>query len=225
MLICALFCGIALGGVYDILRITRYLINGADSNDISPRVRALRERFSLPPALQLPKKKNKRPSNKRKTMISAIVLFIQDLLFCLLFALAASLLLYQTNDGQLRLSAIVVMLLGFILYLVTVGRWSKRFWTLLTILVQMAFCWIGALLIYPLRLLWRWLKKPFGWMIGRVRGINNRFKQRFELKKQARIQRKQAKEKDNSEEFAAKRKLAGQSPDGKRIFVSGGRRK
>lgn len=225
MLICALFCGIALGGVYDILRITRYLINGADSNDISPRVRALRERFSLPPALQLPKKKNKRPSNKRKTIISAIVLFIQDLLFCLLFALAASLLLYQTNDGQLRLSAIVVMLLGFILYLVTVGRWSKRFWTLLTILVQMAFCWIGALLIYPLRLLWQYLKKPLQRLAEQMRRLYHHVTHGIKKRKQACLKRKQKKDQNIVMNVGGNRRLAGQCPDGKRIFVSGGKRK
>ena len=225
MLICALFSGVALGFVYDVLRMTRFWIEGIDPKVLSPRLGALKERVSLSPALRLPKRKSKRSADKMKGIFSAVVLFVQDLLFCLLFAVVAALLLYQTNDGQLRLSAIVLMLLGLALYLATIGRLTKRFWALWTILLSALLCWIGALLIYPVRLLWRWLKKPFGWMIGRVRGIINRFKQKFELKKQARIQRKQAKEKDNSEEFAAKRKLAGQSPDGKRIFVSGGRRK
>ena len=225
MLFCALLCGVALGCVYDVLRMTRFWTDGIEPTALSPRVKVLRDRLTMPSALRLPKRKSKRPSNKKKAILSAVVLFIQDLLFCLLFAVVASLLFYQTNDGQLRMSAIVVMSLGLALYLTTIGRLAKRFWIILTILLSSILGWIVALLIYPVRLLLRCLKKPFSWLIGRVRGICDRVKQRFELKKQARIQRKQAKEKDNSEKFANKRKLVGQSPDGKRVFVLGGKRK
>ena len=224
MLMYALFCGVALGCVYDALRKTRFWIGGASLSKISPRMVTIRDRLLLPPSLSLKIRKNKKTSDKTRTVIAAIVLFIQDVLFCLLFAVVAALLLYQTNDGQLRLSAIVVMLLGIGLYLATLGRCVKRFWMVLTIVLRSFVCWIVALLIYPARLLWRWLEQPRRWLIGRLHYIQNRIKLAMERKKQVKIKRKQIKQQQEIAESTITRKLVGQQPDGRFVFVSGGRR-
>ena len=223
MLVCALFCGTLLGGVYDALRMIRFRTGNENLTALPPRIAAIQEKTTLPVWLRFRLRKKEKPSPKKKNVTLTVVLFLQDVSFCLLFAVAAALLLYQTNDGQLRLSVIAVMLAGMGLYLLTVGRIVKRFWMLLTVIMRAVFCWTIALLIYPARLVWRWLARPRLWLIGRVLRFHARIQCRMAQRKQARMQRRQQKEKEIISEATA-RKLAGPRPDGKHVFVSGGRR-
>ena len=226
MLICALICGMILGGVYDILRMTRVWISGFNHGAISPRMTAIKNALSLPDSLQLKSNKKIKPSTKKRMAIATGILCAQDILFCLLFAVVAALLLYQTNDGQLRLSAIVAMLLGMGLYLATLGRVLQQVWPLLTILLRAILIWIIAILIYPIRLLGRLLEFPTRWLAGQWRHVCSHIKAYLERRKQAKEQRKQKKNhnKINKAEAIANIKFAGQQPDGKYVFVSGRRR-
>jgi hypothetical protein len=209
---------LALGCVYDILRVLRL----TDTTE-SPRVALICGKLALPQVLR-PHiyVKIKQPSVRIKRLARGIRLFFEDVLFCVLFAVTAILLLYYTNDGQLRLSAIACMLIGFGVYFATLGRITKLLFMLVFVLLRAVLCWTTALLIYPLRVLWRALERPWLWLICRYRGMLSRIRGCMEQRRATKAQRKN--NVADSAPTEQPRRLLAQQPDGKRVFVAGGKR-
>ena len=56
-------------------------------------------------------------------IVSLVVVFLEDILFFLTLSAFGVLFLYACNRGQLRVSILTAMALGFIGYLLTVGKW------------------------------------------------------------------------------------------------------
>jgi hypothetical protein len=218
MLLWAFLGGLALGCVYDILRVLRL----TDTTE-SPRVALICGKLALPQVLR-PHiyVKIKQPSVRIKRLARGIRLFFEDVLFCVLFAVTAILLLYYTNDGQLRLSAIACMLIGLGVYFATLGRITKPLFMLLFVLLCAVLCWTTALLIYPLRVLWRGLERPRRWLIHRYCGMISRIRSRIEQRRVIKAQRKN--NVADSTSLKQTRRLWAQQPDGKRVFVAGGKR-
>ena len=54
--------------------------------------------------------------------LNILLVFFQDILYFLLLSVAAVLFIYVCNRGQLRISILVCMALGFVFYIKTVGR-------------------------------------------------------------------------------------------------------
>lgn len=218
MLLWAFLAGLALGCAYDILRILRL----TDTTE-SPRVAFVRRKLILPQALRphMPCK-IKHPPARIKHLVTGVKLFFEDVLFCVLFAVTAILLLYYTNDGQLRLSAISCMLIGFGVYFATMGRITKPLFMLVFLLLRAVICWTTALVIYPLRVVWRALERPRLWLICRYRGMLSHIHTYMEQRRAIKAQRKN--NVADSAPTEQPRRLLEQQPDGKRVFVAGGRR-
>ncbi|MBE6557885.1 MAG: hypothetical protein E7661_02590 [Ruminococcaceae bacterium] len=106
-LLCFLFLasfasGIAMGGVYDLLSLSR-LVLGFSSDQKHPRTLA----------------------GSRKKIFTALgrcLLFAEDLCFVLLCGICLLLLLYFINDGVFRFWAPMGLCCGFFVYRVTLGR-------------------------------------------------------------------------------------------------------
>lgn len=190
MLCCSLLCGVALGVCYDVLRLTRMSMG----EDLPQAATLLQQRLSLPERLRLLSAQSvpKEPRKERKAL-KYMVLLIEDVIFCLICGVTIALLLYQTNDGQFRISAVVVMLGGVGVYLLTVGRLIRLFSGLIVVIVRSAVAWIMAIVAYPIATLIRLIAK---WTAPLRRRLKNRvashwhtIKQKLQLRKQARLLR------------------------------------
>jgi hypothetical protein len=84
---------------------------------------------------------------------------LEDIVCMLTVSVVLLLILYATNDGQFRLSAVVAMLLGYLLYRVTVKRGFQTVVALLRSCLLVIGIWIVALVSYPARVLLAWLGK------------------------------------------------------------------
>lgn len=137
MLVYAAVAGFCLGMAYDALRFLRVLCGD------EPRER----KGSRPPLL-------------------AVLLFVEDLIFAMVATLTLILLLYYTNDGQLRAPAILGMAGGFFVYMQTVARLTariekalcrllKRAVKFLLLLLLRPLLWVGTLTAKAARFLWR----------------------------------------------------------------------
>ncbi len=188
MLFGCLLCGVILGFLYDFLRMTRMWI----STELPPKAKILKAKLILPRRFRLfPNRVHKPKQIKRAKTIEFILIFLEDIFFCLLCALSVILLLYQTNDGQLRLSAIALLIIGFALYLVTIGKWMRFLSSTLTVLLAAVFTWAIAILAYPIvvamRRCWRWISLFFYFVQRKIKnsikGIMTRIKGQLELRK------------------------------------------
>lgn len=99
LLVAATLLGLCLGVVFDLLHLFRAFLDGDGSHPKHPRAHAL---------------------------LLQILLFWQDLFFILASSWSLVILLYYTNDGQIRLLAVCGMACGFLLYRRTLGRLLAR---------------------------------------------------------------------------------------------------
>ena len=158
MLTCSALCGVCFGFVYDVLRWIR---------PWSPRVtsvsaQTLAHRLALPPRLRS-RRESRQVRPKRPRLVQAIlygVLMLEDILYCLGCAVALTLILYATNDGQMRISAIALFGVGWAVYTLTLGLIVRRVSCYLFVLLRATAVWCVALTLAPVRLLarlmWRW---------------------------------------------------------------------
>ncbi len=145
--------GSALGLFYDGLRITRIFLGESYSTDGG--------RFY---ERELPLIGKIRKKGKRRALRA--VIFAEDFLFCILAGILQILLFYQLHNGNVRLPAILLALVGFFAYRFTIGRpimWcSER----IAFAVECALRYVLFVLLWPVRLLLLLLKKAYGRVIA-----------------------------------------------------------
>jgi hypothetical protein len=107
MFVYAVLTGFGLGLVYDGFRILRMALG--DSTAASSPARRRENASEL-------------RSPRRRAPVLTAFLFVEDLVFMLIAAVALIILGYYTNDGQLRAPAPLGMACGFFVYIHTVSR-------------------------------------------------------------------------------------------------------
>lgn len=211
MLLWALLGGALLGCLYDLFSFHR-----RECKENSSCAARLAERTRLPGPLAWRKQRAK--SSKRE-WVSIVVLMAHDVLFCLLFALAAVLLLYYTNDGQWRWSVPIGMLSAFLLYRATLGRLVRRALEILLILMRALLLWTIALLLYPIRRMWRLWEKPRRMLIAWGRRLYHRLLSGV----RGQIEKRRARQKTSDIPDEVKQHVHNRRPpDGKTVFAKGG---
>ncbi len=137
LLLASFGAGIALGCVYDLLRMSRMLIS-----------------------LEHPVE-GKRTSCTRQEKLRygclRLILFAEDVLFALLCGLTLILLSYFINDGEIRWIAPVGMICGYYAYRMTAGKLIRRVLDLLASVMHK-----GAARL--LRFIWKLLYAPLKWL-------------------------------------------------------------
>lgn len=218
MLLWALACGAVLGALYDLIAVAR-----GSRGELPPILVQLRKKLTLPPALRLPKKEKSLSENKRKReWIGVVLLFWQDVLLCLFFAIVAVLLLYYTNDGQWRTGVIALMLFSFFGYRATVGRPMRLVLLFFRTALSLLLSWIAAILIYPVRLLWQLSEKPRLWLMSCVLRLYRRLLASVDAQRRKREKRRRKSEKNASQNVAQSPMKTRRPPDGKTVFSRGG---
>lgn len=117
--------GAALGFVYDVFRFVRVL-----SGEVTDQKRG-----------------------RLRGFLSATVVFFEDFVFCIICGVSFLLLIYYTNDGQLRGLALIGTLAGAFLYSNTIGRLTSRLFPWLGIQVRRIAAAIVKILLLPFVLL------------------------------------------------------------------------
>ena len=156
MLLCSFLGGVVLGLLYEILALPRILLCG----EFSPVVRTLYRNISQYPRFytrrNIETSQRCTPDTKRRALLPLLLRIPSDLIFCLLAALLLLIILYATNDGEFRLSAAALMLLGLLICHLSFAKW-------LSLGVQIVFTVLFSI-VRALALTWI---SPF-WMIGRI---------------------------------------------------------
>lgn len=139
MFVYAVLTGFCLGPVYDGLRILRMALGDSTAAEGS-----VRRKGSTP--------ETREPV--RRPLLLTVLLFAEDLVFMLVASVALILLVYYTNDGQLRAPSLVGMACGFFVYIHTVSRPLVRLAELALVLIRRIGRVCLRLLTIPLKGLW-----------------------------------------------------------------------
>ena len=148
--------GACFGGVYDVLRITRVLLGVHYSRRTADRLRAIK----LPLLSQTRRKK--------ESPLLGIVIFLEDLFFCLFVASVMILLFYGANHGKLRFPAFLLAAVGFLLYRASLGRTVMTFSEVIAFFAEVFIRYVIFFAGYPIRISCRVGKRFVGCVWSRL---------------------------------------------------------
>lgn len=166
----ALILGVCLAALYDLLRITRVFLGVHYSRRAADRL----QRIRLP--LLSPHKKS------TESRALGTVVFFEDLLFCVFSGVAFILLFYRANNGKIRFPVFICAAAGFLLYRGTLGRAVMLFSEVIAFGIETVVRYAAFFISYPFRML-------FSWLVGRIRQIVKRGKERKQRAKRRRFTR------------------------------------
>lgn len=162
----AVALGFMLGVVYDVLRITHILCGVHYVKRFSQDERQVADMDLMSVALRRPRKR------VLHTMRSVLI-FTEDLLFGLVCGVSLVILLYYTNDGQLRALALFGMACGFFVYHQTLGRLIMLFSEVIVLAVRRFVRWTLRLVLMPIQwlalLLYRIIGRRVAQLVKRIR--------------------------------------------------------
>ena len=145
--LCAGLLGLTLGALYDLLRITRVFLGVHYSRRTARRLRGLRLPFLSP------------RSKKRESRALGVVVFFEDLFYCLFAGIAIILLFYECNNGKIRYPVFLMIALGFLLYRYTLGRIVMLFSEAIVFVLETAVRYVFFFLLCPFRFLYGCIKR------------------------------------------------------------------
>ena len=135
------FCGVAMGIVYDVLRLSRVMLG---FHYISSKSALIKNKFTE----RFPIKNNIDITNK---ISFKIILFFEDLAFVLAFALVFILVLFYGNSGIFRLVFLIAIVLGFFAYYFSLGKITILFFDVWVIYIRTLVCYLIYYLLLPFR--------------------------------------------------------------------------
>lgn len=158
----ALLLGAILAFLYDLIRITRVFLGVHYCRRTSKRLQEIRLPFIKPYGRR----------TERRAL--GIVVFFEDLFFCIVAAIAMILLFYQTNNGNIRIPAFFLAGAGFLIYRGTLGRTVMLFSEVISFCIEVCLRYITFFLTLPIRFLAQKLTKGIRCVARRVEHIHKR---------------------------------------------------
>lgn len=152
----AFLLGVCLGGLYDVLRITRIFLGEHYSRHTVARLRAV----------HLPLIGGYREHRARRAL--GAVILIEDFLFCIVAGVAFILLHYEAFNGKFRISVLLLSALGFWIYRATLGKPVMLFSETVAFCLEIGFRYAVFFVLFPIRWTGAKLIRLLGQSIGAV---------------------------------------------------------
>jgi hypothetical protein len=174
----AFLLGAILAFCYDLLRLTRIFFGVHYCRRGAKRLHEIRLPFIKPYGRR----------TERRAL--GIVVFFEDLFFCIASAIAVILLLFQYNNGKFRFPVLIVIGVGFLIYRATLGRAFLLLSEVIAFCIEVCFKYTVYFITLPFRLTVGFLKDWITRIAGRVQGIHKRsMRRRCTEQEIARLQR------------------------------------
>ena len=182
MLLCSFLCGIGLGAAYDVLRLLR-IMSATEPRDVNIGRRQERKVLMTDEKKELPLPcflriygKSIRPigfmnapkSSSLRAILNHLLIFFEDIAFFVLSGVAISLVLYYTNDGQLRFLSPICALIGFVIYYKTVGRLTERVERVAAFVIRSGLTYLLLTLLLPFVLLFKGIRLAASATVGKI---------------------------------------------------------
>ena len=158
--------GLGLGAFYDLFRITRVFLGVHYSRRAASRLQSIRLPYL-------------RPWRKREeSRLLGIVVFLEDLLFCIIAGISLVLLFYEANDGKFRFLALLCAAAGFLTYRGTLGRLVMMFSEIIAFAIDAAIRYAAFFIALPFRMLYRLIRRRAALLARRVTFTQRKKKRR-----------------------------------------------
>ena len=158
----ALLLGVGLGAIYDALRITRVFLGVHYSRKAAKRLEQIRLPFLGT------------CGRRHESRLLGVIVFVEDLLFCILAGVAVILLLYEMNNGKIRLPVFFCAAAGFLIWRATLGRAVMLFSEAIAFGIEVAIRYICFFVLLPLRTAGKWIAAKIRRTVGRVRDAHRK---------------------------------------------------
>ena len=149
----AFLCGVAMGVLYDVLRLSRAMLG---FHYISANSPLIKNKFTK----RFPLKKNVDITSKASFKT---ILFFQDMIFVLTFAVVFIFVLFYGNNGTFRAIFLFAIALGFLVYYFSFGKLTVLFFDMWVIYIRTLICYVIYYAMLPIRFIarksWMLLKK------------------------------------------------------------------
>ncbi len=152
MLGCALICGVLIGMIYDVMQCLCFGYGANQAPWMDRWIARIDRPYTAKSCLR-----DRSKARTARAVCKAILQFLVDAFIFLLFAVVISVLLYYTNDGQFRSSAVAMSLIGFGLYRCTIRRLLSPLLLLIRAVLRAGVYWTLTIVTYPVRCVLRWL--------------------------------------------------------------------
>ena len=133
----ALVMGVAFGMIYDVIRIIHVLTGVGRYSGF----------------------KNEKRSLGKRRISGSILIFLLDVIFCILFTVCFAVLSYAFCDGRFRMFVLISTIAGFAAYILTVGRAVMYFSEVIVYYLKLAAGYVVRAVMFPVKLFSRALKK------------------------------------------------------------------
>lgn len=147
----AIVLGVVLGVLYSVLELTRLVLG--EGQPATPQCFFRRIHALSQPVSATPKKK---PRARRVFLF--LLRFFEDVFFCLSLIIGIILLAYVGNNGRIRWFILLGVLVGFVVYMGTIGVLFSRISSGLAVLIR----WVARSILYvmmlPLKMMLRGIK-------------------------------------------------------------------
>jgi len=152
LIIRSFLLGVVIGLFYDALRIVRIARN--------PQIKTPHCFDRLCNASPFLYKSNKsRSSDSPKTI--PVLTFIEDILFFTVATISLILFFLSENDGEIRFYCIIFFVIGFTVYINSIGKITLSFSASIIFLSRWLLYWVIYIIMLPVRALFRYLMKLF----------------------------------------------------------------
>lgn len=121
LLLASFFFGAVAGVLYDTVRLQRVLL-GICRYSSAEAAPVFRPKFC--------RARRKKPKSERRRKAEALLLAVQDIVFCICVGAMVAVLLFYRNEGEFRGFVLVGVVLGFTAYYFTVGKlivWGSEY--------------------------------------------------------------------------------------------------
>lgn len=115
---------------------------------------------------------------RRSFKTSDIITYIEDIIFWILTGLFLIFVLFQINNGEIRLYNIIGLFIGIILYMIFVSKIFININVKIINFLKKIFIKLFKILLYPIKLLFNILKKllkPISFFVINVKKITKNF--------------------------------------------------
>lgn len=151
LIINSFLLGIVIGLFYDTLRIIRI----ARAPQIKPPYLD-RIRINSPFSFQ-----NSKFKSRDSLKLIPFLTFIEDILFFTVATISLILFFLSENDGEIRLYCLLFFVVGFAVYIHSIGKITLSFSTTIIFLSRWLLYWVIYIIILPIRVLSGYLSKLF----------------------------------------------------------------
>ena len=141
----ALLCGVAMGILYDVLRLSRVMLG---YRYISSRSAIINNGFTQ-------RFRNKNSIDISQKALFRVILFFEDVFFVCIYAILFELLLFYGNSGEFRIVFLIAILLGFFVYYFSLGRITILFFEVWVIYLRSLIGYALYYVLLPIRFITR----------------------------------------------------------------------